>query len=183
MCSASVILCPKVQEVDIGGFSDFQDVEALVKSPKSFLKSIHFDFYTKSQSLRDAMKVLPTTLVTELEDIDISGVLPPLDMFNSLVRMNISLHTVRIGIWQVGRIEDEVRIARIFDIAKCFFEAPVLEYLEIAEMNDTYEAIEEVAEICGADYCEDIRESSYLRKSFRKLRIINAVKFCIAANK
>lgn len=145
---------PNVQEVTILGPSQVREVEALVNSPKLFFKTLELGFHRAGINNKAPMNAISAGWITTLESVAFTCLLPTENVFESLVRMNKSLHKVEIEIYILEITGMSVFYEIITNIVKCFFQAPALARLTIVVPNSHRRNIEipEVEELCRVNY-------------------------------
>jgi len=131
-------LCPNIREITISSSSYVQEVEAIVGSPKLFLKKITLGFFIPDENVKDALAKLAGGYVTTLEVVNLSCLFPSESAFESLVSTNKSLRKVTINLGRDDEYDDvPVLLTRTVGYMKCFFRAPSLEFLQICDHDYT----------------------------------------------
>jgi len=148
-------LCPNVQKVTVSGIR-LVEIQALLETPKSHLKTIELRFDADSSEVKNVMDFFATKWVTTLESITVHCALPPaMNTFKLLASRNKSLRYVRIELRNLTEIERNLIIGRVAEVVECFLsECSSLKILRITGDDDDklVQKIDSVAEVLRTKY-------------------------------
>lgn len=155
-------LCANLEDLLVHEPTRLRDVEALLASPKLFLKQIILDLHKKDGNVKSVMDAFATGGVTTLETVWLKCFTPPSKAFDKLVDTNKALTNVSLLlIPEVNVIISEVENPppiphrEIREIAECFLRSKSIKRLVVQdyynEDEDGGEKIDEVEELCRGE--------------------------------